>query len=180
VPTILESFAHLTHFQICALATYLLLQGTVFAIAPEEVIFMSMGVLWSQGRVGLFEALLACFAGLLPANSLMVYVAGRFKRNSLIQKATVQRALALVKAKGKLMIVITRFTPLFRFFVIDALSSLIQVPMLLLIGAWIERKTGSITDAYKVIAAIALTAAATVVITYLITERRRKALSPLV
>lgn len=186
----LDLIHDLSHWQICGLVIWLLLQGTVLAVAPEEIIFLSLGVLWSQGRVGFAEALTAALLGLLPANAGMVFVAGRFRRNSLVQKASVQRALELVRAKGRWMIFITRFTPLVRapvyasvglsgmsvlsFFKVDAPAALIQVPLLILAGAWIEETTGSIESAYKVIGIGAATVAVIIVSVFWVREKRRK------
>jgi membrane protein DedA with SNARE-associated domain len=47
----IEFINELNHWQIDCLATGLLLQGAIFGLIPEEIIMMTMGVLWSQGKI---------------------------------------------------------------------------------------------------------------------------------
>lgn len=186
----LELITGLSHWQICGLATWLLLQGTVVAVVPEEVIFLSLGVLCSQGKVAFPEALVSALAGLLPANSAMVFIASRFSQKKLVQKKSVQRALGLIKKRGPWVVFVTRFTPFLRapvyisaglsgmgvprFFKIDIMAACIQVPALICLGIWIGEKTGSIMAAYKVIGIGALSLAAVALAVWVVLEWRGK------
>lgn len=173
IETLLLQLSGLPHWKICAIATWFLLQGAVFTIFPEEVIVTTLGVLWSQQRVGFFEAMLAVQLGLLPANLILVTVGnklgpGLFEIRPfrwLTNKRDVEDALRTLKRHGAWVVFITRFVPLIRgpiyfaaglsrlrplyFFKIDASASFIQIPLLLLLGGTIGRNSGSLISAYQ-------------------------------
>lgn len=180
----------LNHWQICALASWLLLQGAVVAVAPEEVIMLSLGVLWGQGKIGFTEGLACVYLGLLPANNAMVYAASHFSKLKFFQKPAVLKAVTLFQRRGRWVIFVTRFTPFVRapiyaavglsripqlvFFAIDSSAALIQVPLLLILGNYIGQKTGSITAAYKLIGGVSLSIAGAVLLFFLVREQYRK------
>lgn len=184
----------LSHWQICGLATWLLLQGAVVAVAPEEVIVLSLGVLWGQGKIGFIEALLSILLGLLPANNAMVFVASRFSKFKFFQKPAVLNAVSMFKKRGRWVIFATRFTPFVRapiyaavglsripqfvFFAIDGVAALIQVPALLCLGNYIGQKTGSITAAYKLIGGVSLSVAGVALVIFLIRNQVRRRMKP--
>lgn len=167
-----ELIQGLSEWQIYGIVFWLLLQGMVVSVLPEEVIILSLGVLISQNRVRLPFSFIAVELGLLTANSMLVFVAGRFSERRIFKKASIQNALTSFRTRGNRVIFIARFTPLIRgpiyaaiglsgmrvrdFFKIDATASLFQVPALLALGAYIGDKTGSIEKAYKVIGICAL------------------------
>lgn len=167
-----QLIAGLNHWQIDGVVLWLLLQGAIFTIVPEEVVVLSMGVLIGKGRVGFFEGFLAIELGLLPANLVIVFIASRFGQWKFFQRESIRRALETFKKKGKWIIFGTRFTPFVRgpvyasaglsgvrlidFFRFDASASLIQVPALMTAGYWIGLRAGSIMDAYKTIGTAAL------------------------
>jgi membrane protein DedA with SNARE-associated domain len=175
--------AGLNHWQIDGVVTWLLLQGALFTVVPEEVILMSLGVLIAKDRVGVFEGFFAVELGLLTANLFMVFLASRFGQLQIFQKDSVKRALELFKRKGNWIIFGTRFTPfirmpiyasaglsgvtLFEFFKIDATASLIQVPLLMSVGFWIGTRSGSIMAAYRAIGQFALVVVACGVLAFL-------------
>jgi len=179
-----ELLAGLNHWQICGLAAWLLLQGAVVTVAPEEVVMLTMGVLWGQGKINLIEGLISIWVGLLPANNAMVYIAGRFSGLKFFQKPAVHRAVEMFKKRGRWVIFMTRFTPFVRapiyaavgiskipqrvFFMLDSTAALFQVPLLMCLGNYIGQKTGSITAAYKVIGIAALSIAGVALIFTLI------------
>src|SRR6185295_9314727 len=111
-----------------------------------------------QGRVGWFEALVACQTGVLIANAAMMG-AGKLigSRLALIppfrwfmSQASLERALELVDRNGWKILFVTRFTPVVRgpvylaaglsklplkqSIAVDAAASCIQVPLLLAAG----------------------------------------------
>jgi membrane protein DedA with SNARE-associated domain len=179
-PIIDRLLAGLSEMQIYTLVVGLLLQGIIVAIAPEEVVIMSLGVLWSQNRVHFFPSIAAIATGLLTANLIIVWVAGRFSHLAIFQKKSVHAALEKFKARGKWIVFITRFTPFIRgpvyyaagisgmrvrdFFQIDAAAFCVQCPLVFMIGATIGLHTGSITDAYRIIAISALSVAALILL----------------
>jgi membrane protein DedA with SNARE-associated domain len=164
--------AGLNHWQIDGVVTWLLLQGAIFTVVPEEVVVLSIGVLVGRGRVNPIEGFLAVELGLLPANLVIVFIASRFGDWKFFQREAIRRALDTFKKKGKWIIFGTRFTPLFRgpvyasaglsgvrlidFFKLDASASLIQVPLLMTAGYWVGLHSGSIVDAYRTIGTAAL------------------------
>jgi membrane protein DedA with SNARE-associated domain len=142
----------LASWQICLGVILLLLQGAIFTVFPEEIVIVVLGYLWGQGNVAFAEAFFSVLVGLLPAN-LAMYGIGRRLGGWLprwIPATAVARARARLNALGTAGIVITRFTPFVRgpaylaagisgfgarrFFVADALASLVYVPLLLLVG----------------------------------------------
>jgi membrane protein DedA with SNARE-associated domain len=175
-PVIDRLVAGLSERQIYALVVGLLLQGIAVAIAPEEVIIMSLGVLRSQNRVHFWPSIASIALGLLSANAIIVFVAGKFSHLSIFQKKSVHAALVKFRGRGKWIVFATRFTPFIRgpvyyaagisgmrvrdFFRIDALAFCIQCPLVFLIGETIGVHTGSITEAYKMIVTGALSLAA--------------------
>jgi membrane protein DedA with SNARE-associated domain len=165
--------ASLHSWQICLIATWLLLQGVVLTIFPEEVITVTLGILWSQGKISFPEALFAIQAGLLPANALFVSFGQKFgapliRRRPLvwiIDEVDVNQALDVIRNHSKKVIFASRFIPMvraplyfatgmsrigvFNFAKIDFLASLIQLPALLLLGRWIGKSAESLIAAYQ-------------------------------
>lgn len=190
---ILQTIQGLASWQICLLATGILLEGAIFAVVPEEVVSITMGLLWSQGKVDFIPALLAIQAGLLPANAIMVFIGSRagarFLKNRERMREAVEEALAYFRRYGAWMIMATRFTPVvrapiyiaagvsrfgvLRFMKFDFLASLIQVPALMLLGRAIGDSAESVTEAYKKIGYFAGGLLAFIIIVTLILERRR-------
>jgi membrane protein DedA with SNARE-associated domain len=176
--------AGLSELQIYGLVIALLLQGIVVAFAPEEVIIMSLGVLWSQKRVHFFPSVAAIALGLLSANVIIVFAAGRFSHLAIFKKKAIYQALERFRSRGKWIVFGTRFTPFIRgpiyyaagisgmkvwdFFKIDALAFCFHCPLVFFIGALIGMHTGSITDAYRFIVIGALSLAGLLLVgTYL-------------
>ncbi|MDR3607538.1 MAG: VTT domain-containing protein [Oligoflexia bacterium] len=193
-PVIDRFLAGLTEWQIYAVAIGLLLQGVVVAVAPEEVVLMSLGVLWSQNRIHFLRGLTAAALGLLSANLIIVFVAGRFSHLSIFRKPAVHKRLEKFRKRGKWIVFLTRFTPFIRgpvyyaagisgmspaqFFKIDALAFCIHGPLIFLIGAAIGLHTGSITEAYKYIAIGALSVAVAIAAGTWLSPRFSKAKKP--
>jgi membrane protein DedA with SNARE-associated domain len=170
---LLARLGSLEHWQIALLASYFLLQGLVLAVFPEEVIITTLGLLWGQGKIGFFEALIAVWIGLLPANSATVFIGSRFGPRVLamrpfcwmFKKKAVEDSLVKVRKYGKWIVFLTRFTPIIRgpiylaaglsqmgvrnFFKIDILASSIQIPLLLLLGSAIGKNANSMMEAYQ-------------------------------
>lgn len=171
----LEQVQALSHWQIDLLAFTLLLQGCLITIFPEEVIFLTLGVLWSQGRVGFFEALVSGQLGLLGANAALVSVGhhlgaralSRRPLSWLLNKDSVTRARQILNRHGTWIVFVARFTPLvrgpvyfavglsklgvLRFMRTDALASCFHLPLLMLTGAAIGRNSASIVQAYHTV-----------------------------
>jgi membrane protein DedA with SNARE-associated domain len=171
--TLLNQLSNLEHWKIALLASGILLQGAVASVFPEEVILTSLGMLWSQGKIGFFEAWLAVLVGLLPANSFPAFLGRQFGLKALstrplcwiFKRQAVENSLKLLKDQGNWVIFCTRFIPLIRgpiyfatgvaqikavhFFKWDALASCIQVPVLLGLGAFIGKNANSMIEAYQ-------------------------------
>ncbi len=163
--SLLHQLQQLTHWQIDLLVIWLLLQGAILTIFPEEVIMLALGMAWSQGRVGFFEAWLAVTIGLLPANafifSLSKYIGkGALKRKPFVwfvNADKVEASLEKVIKRRFWIVFVTRFTPYVRapiyiacglsplklrqFSSVDFLASLIHIPLLILLGGAIKRAT---------------------------------------
>jgi membrane protein DedA with SNARE-associated domain len=174
------TLSSLPGWQLALAATWLLLQAAVIPSVPEEVVMTTMGVLWSQGKVDFLTAYAAILAGLLPANAMAVFIGGLAERGllrfgparRLIQSGAVRSARAKVLRYGRVVVAVTRFVPLVRgpvylacgasgmtvrqFFVIDALAALVQVPLLLLLGAKVGEGAGSIAEAWQRVGILAL------------------------
>lgn len=177
----------LNHWQIDFLAMGLLLQGAVFAVFPEEVIILTMGLLWGQGRVTFPEALIFIQLGLLPANLAMVLIGKYLGNKKFLQKKRVREALQYLHRYGGGLIFVTRFVPLVRapvylavgiaqyaplsFVRIDAWASCFQISSLLLVGRWVGTHSESVMDAYKHIGALIASVMA-VFLVILIARRR--------
>lgn len=170
---LLVTFSDLPAWQIALTATWLLLQACVLPSVPEEIVTATLGMLWSQGRIGFFTALFAVLLGLLPANSAAVFIGSRLARGASLfgpfrrafGSPTVQGALDAVRRHGRGLVFATRFTPLVRgpiylacgasqmgvprFFAVDATAALIQVPLLLWLGARVGRDAGSLAEAWQ-------------------------------
>jgi len=170
---LLVSFAGLPEWQIALTATWLLLQACVLPSVPEEIVTATLGMLWSQGRIGFFTALFAVLVGLLPANSAAVFIGSRLARGvsrfgplkRAFESPSVQDALAAVRRHGRGLVFVTRFTPLVRgpiylacgasqmgvprFFAVDATAALIQVPLILWLGARVGRDAASLAEAWQ-------------------------------
>jgi membrane protein DedA with SNARE-associated domain len=183
------TLSNLPGWQLALAAIWLLLQAAVIPSLPEEVVITTLGVLWSQGRVDFLTAYAAVLAGLLPANSTAVLFGGLAERGllrfgparRLIQSDAVRSARAAVVRHGRIVVAVTRFVPLVRgpvylacgasgmtvrqFFVVDAMAALVQVPLLLLLGAKVGEGAGSLAEAWHrvgFLAALLLGTAATV------------------
>jgi membrane protein DedA with SNARE-associated domain len=174
------TLSSLPGWQLALAATWLLLQGAFIPSVPEEVVMTTMGVLWSQGKVDFLTAYAAILAGLLPANAMAVFIGGLAERGLLrfgparrmIQSDAVRSARATVMRHGRVVVAVTRFIPLVRgpvylacgasgmtvrqFFVVDALAALVQVALLLLLGAKVGEGAGSIAEAWQRVGILAL------------------------
>ncbi len=172
---LLNQLSHLEHWKIAVLATGMLLQGAIGTIFPEEIILTSLGVLWSQGKIGFIEAWAAGLLGLLPANALPALLGRKLGLRALskkplsqiFKKDAVENSLALIKRHGTRVIFFTRFLPLIRgpiyfatgvaqisalqFSKADALAACIQIPLLIIIGGIIGRNADSLIEAYRTI-----------------------------
>jgi membrane protein DedA with SNARE-associated domain len=167
------TLSNLPGWQLALAATWLLLQAAVIPSLPEEVVITTLGILWSQGKVDFLTANAAVLAGLLPANSAAVLIGGLAERGllrlgpagRLIQSDAVRSARAAVVRHGRIVVAVTRFVPLVRgpvylacgasgmtvrqFFVVDAMAALVQVPLLLLLGAKVGEGAGSLAEAWQ-------------------------------
>jgi membrane protein DedA with SNARE-associated domain len=174
------TLSSLPGWQLALAATWLLLQAAVIPSVPEEVVMTTLGVLWSQGKVDFLTAYAAILAGLLPANAMAVFIGGLAERGLLrfgparrmIQSDAVRSARATVLRYGRVVVAVTRFIPLVRgpvylacgasgmtvrqFFVVDALAALVQVPLLLLLGAKVGEGAGSLAEAWQRVGILAL------------------------
>jgi membrane protein DedA with SNARE-associated domain len=174
------TLSSLPGWQLALAATWLLLQAAVIPSVPEEVVMTTLGVLWSQGKVDFLTAYAAILAGLLPANAMAVFIGGLAERGLLrfgparrmIQSDAVRSARATVLRYGRVVVAVTRFIPLVRgpvylacgasgmtvrqFFVVDALAALVQVPLLLFLGAKVGEGAGSLAEAWQRVGILAL------------------------
>ncbi len=168
----LDKITGLSAIQIELLAAFLLLEGLALAAIPEEIILLSLGVLWGQGRVGFLESIFAAQLGLLPANLFPVIVGKKLGRRILnvppfswiLKKDLLEKALSHLHRHRNLTIFLTRFTPIIRgpvylavgvckvplldFLKIDALASCIHIPIIFLIGRFVGTHF-SIETAYR-------------------------------
>lgn len=171
--SLLLQLNQLQSWQIGLLASYLLYQGFFVSVFPEEVIATTLGLLWGEGKIGFFHALISIWVGLLPANATTVFVGSRFGPKLLsmrpfcwlFKKEAVSDALELVKRNGAWVVIVTRFVPMIRgplylatglsqmaishFVRLDLLASCIQIPCLLMIGRMIGKNASSLMDAYR-------------------------------
>jgi membrane protein DedA with SNARE-associated domain len=171
--TLLIQLSQLQSWQMGMIATYLLLQGAIFTVFPEEVVAVTLGLLVSQNKIGFFHAWFSIGLGLLPANAFTVYMGKHFGPKLLLirpfswmfKKKSVDQALKKVKKYGTGIVFVTRFIPVIRgpiylatglsqmrilqFVGIDALASLIQIPSLLLLGKIIGKNATSLMDGYR-------------------------------
>jgi len=174
------TLSNLPGWQLALASTWLLLQAAVIPSLPEEVVFATLGVLWSQGKVDFLTAYAAVLAGLLPANAMAVLFGGLAERGllrfgpvqRLIQSDAFRSARAAVVRHGRVVVAVTRFVPLVRgpvylacgasgmtvrqFFVVDAMAALVQVPLLLLLGAKLGVGAGSLAEAWQRVGLVAL------------------------
>ena len=174
------TLSNLPGWQLALASTWLLLQAAVIPSLPEEVVFATLGVLWSQGKVDFLTAYAAVLAGLLPANAMAVLFGGLAERGllrfgpvqRLIQSDAFRSARAAVVRHGRVVVAVTRFVPLVRgpvylacgasgmtvrqFFVVDAMAALVQVPLLLLLGAKVGEGAGSLAEAWQRVGLVAL------------------------
>jgi len=170
---LLLQLSELESWRIGLIATWLLLQGVVVALFPEEIIAVTLGVLWSQGKISFPESLFFMQAGLMPANAFMVGVGKRFglpliRRRPfswILDANEVQDWLEIIRKNKKKVIFFARFTPMIRgpiyfatgmsqlripeFSRIDYIASLIQIPILLTLGKWIGVSAGSLMGAFQ-------------------------------
>jgi membrane protein DedA with SNARE-associated domain len=176
----IATLSSLPGWQLALASTWLLLQAAVIPSLPEEVVITTLGVLWSQGKVDFLTAYAAVLAGLLPANAMAVLIGGFAERGllrfgparRLIQSDAVKSARAAVVRHGRIVVAVTRFVPLVRgpvylacgasgmtvrqFFVVDAMAALVQVPLLLLLGAKLGEGAGSLAEAWQRVGLVAL------------------------
>lgn len=155
------------------LASGLLLQGAVLSLFPEEVIVTTLGVLWSQDKIGFIEAVVAVQLGLLPANLCWAFLGSRVGRRIfairpfcwMLKPSAIDSALCKLNRHGAWVVFFTRFVPLVRgpvyfatglaqlplkrFFLTDFAASCIQIPLMLLMGGYIGASSGSILEAYQ-------------------------------
>jgi len=134
---------------------------------------VTLGVLWSQGKISFLESVLFIQAGLLPANAFMVGMGKRFglplihRRpfKWMLDPAEVAQWLELIRNNTKKVIFFARFVPMIRgpiyfatgmsqlelskFSKIDYIASLLQLPVLLFLGRWIGTNAGSLIDAFQ-------------------------------
>ena len=177
---IFATLSNLPGWQLALASTWLLLQAAVIPSLPEEVVITTLGVLWSQGKIDFLTAYAAVLAGLLPANAMAVLIGGFAERGllrfgparRLIQSDAVRSARAAVVRHGRVVVAVTRFVPLVRgpvylacgasgmtvrqFFVVDAMAALVQVPLLLLLGAKLGEGAGSLAEAWQRVGLVAL------------------------
>lgn len=170
---LLVQLGNLPHWQIALLATYLLYQGAYFTVFPEEVVITTLGLLWSQGKIGFFEALVAVWVGLLPANATTVFFGSKFGPKLfkirpfswVFNKEEVEESLTQIRRHGKWIVFFTRFIPMIRgpiylaaglsrigllnFMKTDFVASCIQIPGLLFLGSLIGKNANSLMDAYQ-------------------------------
>ncbi len=159
---LLLQLSNLPSWQICLLASYLLLQGFILTIFPEEVIISTLGLLWFEGKVDFVPAFVAVIIGLIPANAATVFLGDRFGARLLkvrpfiwfISQEEVAAGLERIRKHGKWVVIVTRFIPIirgpiyfaagaskfgiFRFMRMDALAMCVQVPLWM----WIGRSIG--------------------------------------
>lgn len=161
----LDLFHGFNHWQIDLLATWLLFQGAIFSIFPEEVIILTMGLFWGRGKITFPEALIFIQLGLIPANAFMMLFGRNLGRRFFVNKKSVQIAMEYFRRYGGALVFFARFTPLVRgpiylaagisgfpplsFIRIDTWASCFQISLLLLAGRWIEVHSKSIEDAYR-------------------------------
>jgi membrane protein DedA with SNARE-associated domain len=173
IESLLLQLSGLVHWKIALIATGTLLEGAIFTVFPEEVVITTLGVLWSQHRIGFVEALVAVQCGLLPANLILVFLGNRLGTKLFgippfrwfLKPEAVARSLEKLRSAGNWVVFGTRFIPLIRgpvyfatglskfpslrFFRIDFLASFIQIPLLLWLGATIGKNSSSILQAYQ-------------------------------
>jgi len=186
---VLDLINGLSELQIYLLAGGLILQGMLVAVFPEEVIVITMGLLWAQGKVHFLPTLLVIQVCLMPADFWMAFL-GNKVGGRLLKRKGVEEALEYVRRYGAWVIFLTRFTPTIRgavylaygisglslkkFFKTDYLASCIHIPLLLLIGKHIGETSSSITDAYKKVGITAGAILGTAIVAIIIHERRRR------
>ena len=193
VTDLLESISALPQWQIALTATWLLLQGCIAPSVPEDILILTLGMLVGQGRIEPAAALVAVLAGLLPANAVAVLIGSvartRLGRAGWFGKALgsprVERASALLRRHGPLVVLLTRFTPFVRgpvylsiglsglgvprFALLDALAASVQVPVLL----WIGSRLGSGVSPQQAWARVGWTAAALIAAAVAVAVSRR-------
>ncbi len=198
IESLLLQLSGLIHWKIALLATGLLLQGAVFTVFPEEVVVTTLGVLWSQGRIGFFEAMLAVQCGLLPANFALVFMGNRLGTRLfhirpfswVLKPEAVEASLAKLRRAGIWVVFSTRFIPLIRgpvyfatglsrlpllhFIRTDALASCIQIPLLLLLGGTIGKNSGSLLEAYQRVGSLMLLLIGSVAVISIAKSRKRQ------
>lgn len=171
--SLLLILSQLSHFKIAALTSYLLLQGFVVTIFPEEVVITTLGFLWNQGRISFFEAWMAVSIGLLPANFFTFLIGRRFGFKALsykpfcwfFKRESIHRSLVSISQYQAWVVFFTRFIPIIRgpiyfsaglsqmtplnFFKTDFLASCIEIPMLLLLGKTIGQRVTHFVEALQ-------------------------------
>ncbi len=170
--SLLARLGTLQHWEIVGLVIYLFYQGIVLTIFPEEVVVVTLGLLWSQDRISFLECMLAVWIGLLPANATMVFIGSRIGPKILkmrpfcwvFKKDAVNKYTSQIRRSGKWVVFGGRFTPLIRgpiylaaglsqmgvlnFMKVDFLASCIQVPMLLIVGHTVGKNADALMAVY--------------------------------
>ena len=171
--SLLIQLGSLEHYQIAALASYLLFQGCYLGIIPEELIISTLGFLWAEGKIGFLESLVAVWLGLLAADTTTVFVGTHFGPKLLkmrpfcwiFNQEDLDENLREIKKYGSWIVFFTRFTPvirgpiflaaglsqigIFKFFRTDFLASCIYIPLLLWLGRYFGKNSVSMVDGYK-------------------------------
>jgi membrane protein DedA with SNARE-associated domain len=176
---LLTRFAGLDGWQIGLIATGLLLQGAIVSPFPEEVIIITLGILWGRGRIGFGEAMLFNCLGLVPGNLLPMILGRRFGARLLKRRpftwmadpAEVAQALQRFNGRGgSWVIFVTRFLPFvrgpvyfaagmtpmtyLRFTVVDIVAAVIQTALIQLAGYKMGENSQTLLVAYQRVGAV--------------------------
>jgi membrane protein DedA with SNARE-associated domain len=174
----LNTLIGLGHWQILGLVVYLLWQGAVIPSMPEEVMVPTLGILWSQGRVGFLECVFAVQLGIMGGDLVLLSL-GRFIGPQLLSRRpfsliagpeSIEEASAKLRKNGSWLIFLTRFTPMVRapiffaagvskmsplkFLRSDYLASWLFIPLLLIAGKTLGANSSSLLGAFKVLGSV--------------------------
>jgi membrane protein DedA with SNARE-associated domain len=186
---LLDQIKQFSHWQIDLIACWLLLQGAVVSIFPEEIIIITLGWLWGQGKLEFFEAFTSVLIGLLPANAMMVLIGKRVSRR-FAEKQSVRIATRYVQKYGCWLVFLTRFTPvvrapiyfstgacqftLWKFIRVDGSAACLHVPLLLFLGREMGMRSENTGKIIRGLGWIAGGIFATTLVLTLVIEHRRK------
>ena len=173
--------SNLNHWQIDAVTIGLLLMSTVLTLIPEELLFMTLGLLAQAGHVHSLEAILAAKLGLIPADALTVWAGKKMGKDFLKKRPfsllfdehSVESSLKKLKQSGSTLLFLNRFTPflrtpvylaagisgfpLGRAVLIDFLAAIIQIAGLFSLGYYFGRSAQPFVTGFTYLAlAIAL------------------------